>query len=95
MTYQAATIEGSETRVMQSELTGKDYLISVSLLYGDQGEPEKKWPVVYHMQGNEYFGMITEIVRSMAWCEPAIDAIDLQQNREGGSTIDRLLSTFS
>lgn len=75
MTYQVAVIEGSEMRVLRSELTGKDYLISVGLPYGYYDEPEKKWPVVYHIDGNVYFGMVTDIVRSMAWCGPTSDAV--------------------
>jgi hypothetical protein len=75
MTDHAAMIEGSDARIMRSELTGKDYLISVSLPYGYHDEPEKQWPVVYLLDGNVYFGMITEIVRSMAGCGPTSGAI--------------------
>jgi predicted alpha/beta superfamily hydrolase len=75
MTYREAVIEGSETRVLRSDLTGKDYLISVGLPYGYHDEPEKNWPVVYLIDGNMYFGMVTEIVRSMAWCGSTSDAI--------------------
>jgi len=75
MSHKAAVIEGSEIRVLQSELTSKDYLISVSLPYGYHDDIEKNWPVVYHIDGNTYYGMITDIVRSMAWCGPTSDAI--------------------
>lgn len=75
MTYGEAVIEGSETRRLRSEGTGKDYLISVSLPYGYHDDPQKQWPVVYLMDGNVYAGMVTEIVRSMAWCGPTSDAI--------------------
>jgi predicted alpha/beta superfamily hydrolase len=75
MSYKAAVIEGSEISVLRSELTSKDYLISVSLPYGYHHEIEKKWPVVYHIDGNTYYGMVTDIVRSMAWCGPTSDAI--------------------
>lgn len=75
MTYPEAVIEGTETYVLRSELTGKEYRISVGLPYDYHDEPEKKWPVVYHLDGNVYFGMVTEIVRTMALCGPTSDAV--------------------
>lgn len=88
MTYKEAVIEGSKVHVLRSELTGKDYLISVGLPYGYRDETEKKWPVVYIMDGNFYFGMATEIVRSMAWCGPTSDAIVVGIGYATGTQMD-------
>lgn len=52
MRYQESVIEGTETLVLRSELTGKEYLISLGLPYDYEDEPEKKWPVVYLLDGN-------------------------------------------
>ena len=49
MAYREAVIEGTETRVLRSELAEKEYLISLGLLCAYRDEPEKKWPVVYLM----------------------------------------------
>jgi hypothetical protein len=34
-----------------------------------------EWPVVYVLDGNWYFGMVTDIIRPMAWCGSTTDAI--------------------
>ena len=49
MAYREAVLDGNETRVLRSELTEKEYLISVGLPYAYRDKPEKKWPVVYLM----------------------------------------------
>lgn len=63
-----AVIKGTETPVLRSDHTSQEYLISLGLpqLYPD--EPDKKWPVVYLLDANYYFGMVTDMVRSMSWC---------------------------
>lgn len=75
MTIRGAAIEGSEAQVLHSELTGKEYLISVGLPYGYYDEPEKKWPVVYLLDSYLFFGTVTELVRTMAFCGSTSDAI--------------------
>jgi predicted alpha/beta superfamily hydrolase len=75
MSYPQASIKGSETRVLSSKNTGMKYLISVGMphLYSDKSK--KIWPVVYLLDSNLYFGMITEIMRSMSWCGMTRDAL--------------------
>ena len=34
-----------------------------------------RWPVVYVLDANWYFGMVTDIIRPMAWCGSTTDAI--------------------
>jgi len=84
MTVKQATILASEVRIMKSEFTGRKYRISIALPYaylksGDESSPFpkslSKWPVVYLTDANWYFGMVTEIARSMAWCGATTDAI--------------------
>jgi len=84
MTVKQATILASEVRMMKSEFTGRKYRISIALPYAyfnplDKSypfeTPLKKWPVVYLTDSNWYFGMVTDIVRSMAWCGATTDAI--------------------
>jgi len=76
MTTKPATVLASEVRMMKSKYTGRKYRISISLPYASFNsgrtawpfnEPLEKWPVVYLTDGNWYFGMVTAIVRNMAW----------------------------
>lgn len=84
MTSEPATIIASETRMMKSKYTGREYRISICLPYAyskvhDTGWPfddtPTKWPVVYLLNANWYFGLVTDIVRITAWCGSTTDAI--------------------
>ncbi len=84
MTSEPVTVLGSEMRVMDSKHTGRQYRITISLPLGyarspDEGWPfnntPEKWPVVYVLDGNWYAGMVTGIIRPMAWCGSTTDAI--------------------
>jgi predicted alpha/beta superfamily hydrolase len=76
MTTKPATILASEVRTMKSKHTGRKYRISISLPYASFksdlktwpfNEPLKRWPVVYLIDGNWFFGMVSAIVRNMGW----------------------------
>jgi predicted alpha/beta superfamily hydrolase len=84
MTTKPATIISSEIREMTSKQTGRKYRISIGLPYayhksrgsgGPFDKPLEQWPVVYLVDGDLYFGMVTDIVRAMAWCGTTTDAI--------------------
>lgn len=81
MTAKQATILASEVRMLKSAHTGRKYRITISLPYA-YSRPEVKdwsfsnqWPVVYLLDANWYFGMITDMIRAMAWGESTSDAI--------------------
>jgi uncharacterized protein len=83
MPTRPAIITNSLVRIMQSTHTGRVYEIRISLPYA-HGQPEDRWPfnespstwpTVYLLDANCYFGMVTEIVRSMSWCGSTTDAI--------------------
>lgn len=84
MTSSPATILGSQTHLIDSQHTGRKYRITISLPYAyskprvpgwpfDDAPPT--WPVVYLLDANWFFGLTTDIVRSMAWCGGSSDAI--------------------
>ena len=84
MTSEPATVLASETHLMDSQQTGRQYRITVSLPLGYFSSPgadwpfhdtPAKWPVVYVLDGNWYFGMVTDIIRPMSWCGSTSDAI--------------------
>jgi len=84
MTTEPAAVLASETRRMESKHTGRTYRITISLPLGyakspDEGWPfnhtPAQWPVVYVLDGNWYYGMVTDIIRPMAWCGSTTDAI--------------------
>lgn len=84
VTAKQATILASEVRMIKSAQTGRKYRITISLPYAYSRpevkdwpfeNPPAKWPVVYLLDANWYFGMVTDIIRPMAWCGTTTDAI--------------------
>lgn len=84
MNSEPATILASQTRLIDSTNTGRKYRITISLPYAyfephAEGWPFEdalaRWPVVYLLDANWFFGMVTDMVRSMAWCGSTNDAI--------------------
>jgi predicted alpha/beta superfamily hydrolase len=74
----------TELREMTSKATGTNYQISIALPYACVDEsiniapfdkPRSAWPVIYLLDSDWYFGMITDTVRIMAWCGRTTDAI--------------------
>jgi uncharacterized protein len=83
MPTRPAIIANSLVRTLQSTHTGRVYEIRISLPYA-HGQPEDRWPfhespstwpTVYLLDANCYYGMVTDIVRSMHWCGSTTDAI--------------------
>ena len=84
MKSEPATILASEMRMMDSKHTGRKYRITISLPLGYSKSPVEgwpfndtpaKWPVVYVLDANWFFGMVTDIIRPIAWCGSTTDAI--------------------
>ena len=84
MSAEPVTVLGSQMHIMDSRNTGRKYRITVSLPLGYTAAPNDewpfhntpaKWPVVYVLDGNWYSGMVTDIIRPMAWCGSTPDAI--------------------
>jgi predicted alpha/beta superfamily hydrolase len=84
MSFEPVPVLGSEMRTIESRHTGRQYRITVSLPLGYSKTPDEawpfnntpeQWPVVYVLDGNWYFGLVTDIIRPMAWCGSTSDAI--------------------
>jgi uncharacterized protein len=84
MAAEPVTILGSEMHMMASQHTGRTYRVTVSLPLGysaSSGEDwpfhdtPARWPIVYVLDGNWYFGLVTDIIRPMSWCGSTTDAI--------------------
>lgn len=78
MPTKPVTIPSSEIRMLRSKHTGQKYRISISIPYASFksdrrkwpfNEPLERWPVVYVIDGNWFFGMVTAMTRNMAWFE--------------------------
>lgn len=75
----------TELRRIKSNVTGKNYQLSIALpsaYHNDDPikiEPFDKtldaWPVVYILDPNWFFGVITDVIRYMSWCGRTTDAI--------------------
>jgi predicted alpha/beta superfamily hydrolase len=77
MTSPPPTVLASAVRMIESKQTGRQYRISISLPYAYSKSPNEgppfddtpaKWPVVYLLDANWNFGIVTDIVRLMALC---------------------------
>ena len=98
------TILGSELHMIDSQQTGRTYRITISLPLGYSKSPEQtwpfndtpeQWPVVYVLDGNWYAGMVTGIIRPMAWCGSSSDAIVVGIGyAEGNDPIDAFYESF-
>jgi hypothetical protein len=61
----AATIHTSDSYIVKSENTGKEFQIKVGLPPSYDHNPEASFPVVYVMDGNLLFEIATGIARGM------------------------------
>jgi predicted alpha/beta superfamily hydrolase len=84
MPSKPVNIHASLSRLMKSKYSKRKYRISISLPYAyfkssnkswPFENPLEKWPVVYLIDANWFFGMVTDIVRNMAWFGNMTDAI--------------------
>ncbi len=78
-----ASVLASETHHLTSA-AGREYRITVALPLAyatapDDGWPldaaPSSWPTVYVLDGNWYFGLVTDMIRPMSWCGGTSDAI--------------------
>jgi hypothetical protein len=74
-----ASIPATEVRTLRSLVVNQEYLISVALPFHYDEHPEKTYPVIYVLDGNLFFGMVTDMVRAMnvrvPFCNELPDAI--------------------
>jgi enterochelin esterase-like enzyme len=64
--YAAVPIDGTELRTIRSSVVGQEYLLKVRLPDGYE-RSEKRYPVLYLMDGDLAFAMATDIVQSLEW----------------------------
>ncbi len=82
---QPASMLASELRMMKSKATGQNYRISIALPYAEVDKSLRSiplfenspiaWPVIYLLDADWLFGMVTDTVRLMAWDGRTTDAI--------------------
>ena len=78
-----ASTLSSETHFLTSA-AGREYRITVALPLAYAAAPDdawpfagapSRWPTVYVLDGNWYFGLAADIIRPMSWCGGTSDAI--------------------
>ena len=83
MTPKPSTVLSSETHRLIAA-SGHEYRVSVALPLAYAAAPDEawpfagapeRWPTVYLLDGNWYFGLATDIIRPMSWCGGTSDAI--------------------
>ena len=84
MTANSAITPTHATQLMKSKSTGRDYCIKIGLPQAYTPSPIKgwpfdnapeSWPVIYLLDADWYYGMVTDMIRPMAWCGGTSDAI--------------------
>jgi len=77
--FPLATIPATEVRTLHSTAVNQEYLISIALPFHYSEHPDKTYPVIYVLDGNMYFGMVVEMVRTLnirvPFCSPFPDAV--------------------
>ena len=63
-----ATIPATEVITIKSINVNQEYRVSVALPYSYLSKPRKRYPVIYLIDANFYFGMVTEMTRIMPIC---------------------------
>ena len=83
MNAKPSPVLSSETHTLVSA-AGREYRITVALPLAYDSAPGDAWPfdaapalwpTVYVLDGNWYFGLVTDIIRPMSWCGGTRDAI--------------------
>lgn len=77
--FPLASIPATEVRTVRSAAVGEEFLISVALPFRYGERPEKRYPVIYVLDANLFFGMVVDMVRAMnvrvPFCNELPDAI--------------------
>jgi len=64
-----ASILATRLHALSSRLVNQEYQSSVALPASDPAQPNARYPTVYLLDANWYFGLVTDITRIMARCE--------------------------
>ena len=63
------TIPATEVRTIKARNVNQEYRISVALPCSYLSKPRKRYPIIYLVDANWYFGMVTEWTRVMPRCQ--------------------------
>ncbi len=63
-----ATLLGTEVRTIKSRNVNQEYRVSVALPNSYLSKPRKRYPTIYLIDANWYFGMVTDLTRIMPVC---------------------------
>lgn len=73
------SIQATEEHLIRAQSIDQDYLISVAFPYHYDDRPNDRYPVIYVLDGNWYFGLVVDMVRVMnfrvPFCNELPDAI--------------------
>lgn len=76
---QLATIPATNTHLIRASNIDQEFLVSVALPYHYTDNTSQRYPVIYILDGNWYFGMVVDMVRVMnirvPFCNELPDAI--------------------
>ena len=72
--YPAATIPNTQVRIITATRSGQVYRISIALP-SSYNETRARYPVLYLLDANWYFGMVTETARLLRVLGPELPAV--------------------
>lgn len=64
-THPPVTMAGSHLRLLQADNSNREYQISVAMPYGFDEDLDRRWPVIFVLDANLYFGLVVDMVRYM------------------------------
>jgi len=92
----SVSIPSTEVQTIHSYEVNQDYLISVALPFHYDKNPERRYPVIYLLDANLYFGMVVEMVRTMnirvPFCNELPDAIIVGISYPASGTLAEIYS---
>ena len=78
-----ATIPATEVRTIKSRSVNQEYRISVALPHSYLSKPRKRYPTIYLIDANWYFGMVTDLARIMPFYEMKLLAVNFEKELSG------------
>ena len=89
-------LQATETRNVTPDYADQQFQISIALpkSYANGDAANKKYPTIYLLDGNFYFGTVTEMTRVMAFCDSIPEVIVVGIGYSMDNSVDQLERSF-
>jgi len=89
-------LQATEVKYITSILVDQEFQVSIALpqSYANENAADKKYPTIYLLDGNFYFGTITEICRVMPFCGSMPEVIVVGIGYPIDESVDQMDAAF-